>query len=369
MKAFQGVLLGLVLFVVSFGLLYWNEGRVDVSDIAKKAIIIEAANVQANTAAEGQLVSASGTVSAEPLIGDNLYLKPGAYLTVERQVEVLAWVEKSETVTRTDSNGVETSETEYSYLTEFTRDPADSSKFHEPEGHTNIAPAIPELTITTDSARVGQYDLTPEVIQMPSAVTLQLTPDMVSLTENASILAGNSVYVRISNTGAAMDADLGDLRISYQVVKIPFEGTAFGQLDGATIDPYVTKQGDTFYRLFSGSHEQSLALMHGEYKTGLWAFRFIGFLLMWFGLWSLFGPLSRVLDFVPVVGGIGKAFIAFATLAVAFVLSAVTILVSAILHSLLAVIIVVAVILFATLGGGVVAKKNKLSHVSPVVTK
>jgi len=36
-NSIKGVVIGLILFVVSFGLLYWNEGRVDLSNIAKTA--------------------------------------------------------------------------------------------------------------------------------------------------------------------------------------------------------------------------------------------------------------------------------------------------------------------------------------------
>lgn len=346
------------MFLLSFGVLYWNEGRTDYAQIAKKSVVIEATNGAANAQADGQLVSATGKVTAEPMIGDDLYLKPGPYVQVERQVEVLAWVETTESVTRTNSDGSESTETNYLYKTDWVTEPADASKFHEPEGHTNLAPAIADLTTTAGTAKVGELAFDPETIQLPGAAALPLQESMVSLTENAALLAGKYVYVRESTTGTATDPDIGDLRISYQVVKVPFEGTIFGQLNGTTVSAYVDKHGDQLYRVVEGTRDQGIAKMHAEYKGALWAFRLIGFLMMWFGLWALFGPVSAVMSFIPIVGGVGKALIGVITFAAAFVLSAIAILVFAILHNIWAVLCVCVLILLAALGSGAVMTKR-----------
>ncbi|MEK7183821.1 MAG: TMEM43 family protein [Patescibacteria group bacterium] len=369
MKSISGVLFGIMLFLVSFGVLYWNEGRADLSDVAKKAVIIQADSVTSNTELDGQLVSASGTVTAEPLIGDDLYLKPGSYFAVERHVDVYAWVEQSETVTRNPSDGPETTETVYSYVMEWVDEPADAKEFHEPEGHTNPAGTLDESNTTVSSAMVEQYGFTPEVIDLPVLSPVTLKADKVSLTQNATLVSEAYIYVRNSTTGTYQAPQLGDERVSYAVLPVPFEGTVFGKLDGSTIDPFVTKKGDTFYRVFNETHDESVARLHAEYTTALWAFRVFGFLMMWFGLALLFTPIRSVLDFVPILGGIGKAVIAFITFVVALILSAVTVVVSAVLHNLIAVIIVVAVMLGLAMTAGAVAKKNKIAHHPEISTK
>ncbi len=48
-NSIKGVVIGLILFVVSFGLLYWNEGRVDLSNIAKTATEISSAIVNTDS--------------------------------------------------------------------------------------------------------------------------------------------------------------------------------------------------------------------------------------------------------------------------------------------------------------------------------
>lgn len=361
-KSFQGVLLGIVLFLISFGVIYWNEGRVDMSKIAKKAVVIEASNLGANADSEGQLVSASGTVSSEPLIGDDLYLKPGAYFTLEREVDVYAWVEKSESVTKTDSTGKETTETTYSYVTDWVDSPADSKDFHTPEGHTNPPVDLNDLTVTATSAKLEQYNFSPTGVRAPAPNKISLKADKLALTANASLASDAYIYVRKSATGTYAAPQLGDLRVSYSGLAVPFEGTLFGQQHGSDIQPYVSEDGDELYRVFDGTHDQAVAKMHSEYKGALWAFRLVAFLMMWFGLMAFFGPVSAVLDFIPVVGGVGKALIAAVTFVVALLLSAVAIIVSAILHSIVAVIIVVILVLGAVVGGGALLKKNKVAH-------
>ena len=42
MNSLGGVVLGILLFLAAFILLYWNEGRVDLSQVAKTAIEIPA---------------------------------------------------------------------------------------------------------------------------------------------------------------------------------------------------------------------------------------------------------------------------------------------------------------------------------------
>lgn len=369
MKAFQGVIFGLVLFVASFAVIYWNEGRVDLSDIAKTATVIESDNLQANVASEGQLISTSGIITAEPQIGDDLYLKSGTYLQVQRHVEVYAWIEESQSVTKTDSTGAETTTTEYSYSLDWVKDPAASKDFHVPEGHTNVTPELKDVTRTPDTARIGQYTFAPKSVVVPDTEMLRLTADKVSLTANATLESDAYIYVRESTTGTYAVPQLGDLRVSYSVVTLPLTGTVMGELHGTSIDPFVSKKGVTLYRVFDGTHDQAVAEMHGEYKSALWAFRMIGFLMMWFGLWALFGPLSAVMSFIPVVGGVGKAVIGVAAFSLAFVLSAVAIIISAFLHSLLAMAIVSAVIIAGAIGSGVMLSKRTAATQAAVTTK
>lgn len=79
-----------------------------------------------------------------------------------------------------------------------------------------------------------------------------------------------------------------------------------------------------------------LSAMPEEYK--LWVFRGVGFLMMWVGLFYLFGIFS---ESKPV----GRGILGFVTFVVAAVFSGVTVFVSALFHSVAAVAIAVAITL------------------------
>ena len=87
------VIIGLILFFVSFIALWLNEGRVDMSKIAIKSTPARATAV--DPAHEGQFVSISGRMTTSERLGDEPYLKPGDYVQLTREVEMYAWVEKT----------------------------------------------------------------------------------------------------------------------------------------------------------------------------------------------------------------------------------------------------------------------------------
>src|SRR3989344_1779816 len=221
-NSIKGVVIGLILFVVSFGLLYWNEGRVDLSNIAKTATEISSATVSTDSSLTGKLISTTGVVNSDQIIGDNLFLNPDKFIAAEREVEMYSWIEKSESHSKTNTGGSETTETTYTYSKGWEENPKSTSNFKHPEGHAN-----PQKSF--DSPQVG------------------------------------------------------DLRISYHVLRPGFDGTIFGKLSGSKIDPYFDQDGNNLYRLFIGTRDQAISTLHTEYTTLLWILRLVGFLLMWFG--------------------------------------------------------------------------------------
>ncbi|MGD0577268.1 MAG: TMEM43 family protein, partial [Candidatus Staskawiczbacteria bacterium] len=145
-NSISGVIFGLLLFVGSFVVLYLNEGRVDLSSIAKTAVEISSATVNADSSLNGKLVSATGIVSSTGNIGDNLFLNPGNYIAVERKVEMYSWVETKNTTTHNNTGGSSTTSTTYSYKKDWEENPADSSTFNYPDGHQNPGKSLDSYT-------------------------------------------------------------------------------------------------------------------------------------------------------------------------------------------------------------------------------
>ena len=96
-NSIKGVVFGILLFLISFVVLYVTEGRVDYSKIASQAVEVGSVEV-----VDGDLVYVSGKLDVGEKLGDRKYLKEGDYAFVERVVEMYSWEE--ETKTETEKN-------------------------------------------------------------------------------------------------------------------------------------------------------------------------------------------------------------------------------------------------------------------------
>src|SRR6476660_4930790 len=139
MNSFVGVLLGIILFLVAFPVLWFNEGRTNMATVAKASVLVDGASVSAQT--EGKQVAVAGRLASDERLGDTPYLTAGAYIQLNRKVEMYAWVEDKSTETHKDTGGSSTTTTTYTYHQEWTSNPKDSHEFEHPAGHSN--PPLP----------------------------------------------------------------------------------------------------------------------------------------------------------------------------------------------------------------------------------
>jgi len=358
-NSIKGVVIGFILFIASFGLLYWNEGRVDLSTIAKTAVEINSQSINTDATLNGKLVSTTGIVSSNELIGDNLFLKPDKFIAVGRKVEMYAWIEERETHSKTKVGGSKIKETTYKYRKEWTEKPESSSNFRYPEGHENPQKSFDSYINKVTAATIGVYNFNPQSITLPEFTKLLLNSQNVELTQGAILVSDSYIFVRKSESGSFENPQIGDLRISYNVLYPNFNGTIFGKLNGNKIDPYFDKNGNRLYRLFIGTREEGIAAFHSEYTILLWILRLVGFLMMWLGLMALFGPISVFLDILPIFGALSRSIIGLITFIVAFILTIVTILVSMLLYNLVALIITLIITVIILIVFFMVLKKRK----------
>lgn len=352
-----GIFIGIALFAGSFYVFYWNEGRKDMSVLAATAKDISATDVGANKPFDGLLVAAAGQFTTDETLGDGLYLKPGNYIKIEREVEMYAWTEETEEKTRTNTGGSQTTTTTYSYTKEWTSSPESSNGFKHPEGHHNPEKTIDDYEGNVGNAKVGAYMIGMAGVQLPRLSALQLDEENIKLKGNA-VLEGNQ-YIYVDNGGGSLATPaVGDLRISYSVLIPGKNVTIIGRLDGPAISAFVDQKFGKLYRVFEGSKEQAVAVLHTEYVMWKWIFRGIGFLCMWMGLSLVFGPISVVLDILPVAGSISRALIGGVCFLISLVLSGITIFVSMIAHSLVALVVLFAVGILAVVVFGVAMKKK-----------
>lgn len=95
LDSFVGVLIGFLLFIGSFIVLFINEGRENLANYARQASEYN----QGETYEENDLVYIVGSLSATNFAADN-YLKEDGYIYLERIVEMYAYIEHEHTKTR-----------------------------------------------------------------------------------------------------------------------------------------------------------------------------------------------------------------------------------------------------------------------------
>lgn len=343
LNSFFGILIGLALFIGSFVVLYWNEGHFDLSKDAKKAVQIQATQ-SPDASLNGKLIAVTGPVTSTETLGDGLYLKPANVLALTRKVEIFEWNESQQSSSKTNIGGSNTTTTTYTYALDWTDSPHDSSQFKNPTGHVNPKKTIDDTTLRVKSAQIGNFVLDMQTIDLPSFSPIPLNQDNTIITAPAIL---NSDYVYTGH-GTLTAPELGDMRISYTGLADNTALTAMGAQNNTMISSYYDAGGHKLYRLFQGSLGDAVATLHKEYQLWIWIFRGVGFLMMWIGLMLFFGPISVILDVLPVFGGISRGAIGFLTFLLSVVLSAVAILVSILLHSIVFLVgaVVIAFLIF-----------------------
>lgn len=178
MESIKGVAFGALLFLGSFWVLWWNEGRVDLSEVAKKAVEVKADSV--DKGAEGKLVSVTGDLKTDDKLEDPQFLKPGNYLRLEREVEMFAWVERRRSETNKKVGGGKEVKTTATYEKKWTSDPQPPSKFLDPKDHENPSLSLERRVVSAEHANVGAYPFNASEASLPSGDQIKLTDDMLT---------------------------------------------------------------------------------------------------------------------------------------------------------------------------------------------
>lgn len=266
-------IVGVLLVVAALGLLFWNERRVDVSQLAATSQAISGDEVTSDTSLQGQFVSVTGQLTSTETLSDGDYLKPGPYLAVERTVEMYAWYESKDETKNT-----------YTYSEIWTSNPVDSRYFNNPTGHENPVMIVQPLTKKVLGAKVGAYNVDMASAKLPSLQSLSLSNDNIVALPNVRIDSGERLFI---GRGTSYTPQTGDLRISYKVLPANSLATVFGALQGQRIATYTDPNKNEVYELVLGDRTKALGKLQSQEQMMTWVSRVVGFLLMWGGLIAL----------------------------------------------------------------------------------
>lgn len=308
MGSIKSVLVGILLFLVAFPLLWWNEGRAIATERSLKegaGMVVSVSTDKVDEANEGKLVHMTGEASTEETVTDPIFGISANAIMLRRNVQMYQWVETKKSTSREKLGGGKETVTTYEYKQEWTDKFNDSDKFKERVGHTNPG-AMPfeKLAVTAKDVKLGAFQLS------ESLVTKIDKGDTISLKENdleklspevkdkAKLVEG-VLYIG-ENTSAPK---IGDTKVSFQEVK-PTTVSIIARQQGSTFEPYTTSNGETLELIQIGTVSADLMFKQAlaENSTITWILRLVGFFLMWIGLASIFSPLTVIASVLPFIG-------------------------------------------------------------------
>ncbi|NLE39807.1 MAG: hypothetical protein GX621_17445 [Pirellulaceae bacterium] len=136
-----GVLIGILLFLAAFPLLFWNESRtVDRARAMKEGRAGVAALDRidrVDPGMEGRLVWLTGEAVTEETLRDEEFAVAVNAIRLRRVVEMYQWVEDKESETKKKMGGGTETVTTYRYNKRWSDSPVDSSRFSKAADHAN----------------------------------------------------------------------------------------------------------------------------------------------------------------------------------------------------------------------------------------
>jgi hypothetical protein len=307
-QSIKSVLVGLLLFVVAFPVLFWNEGRAvqtakSLDEGAGAVVTVPADAVDPGK--EGKLVHVSGPVSTEGELVDPELGVQAQGVKLIRRVEMYQWKEDEKSEKKKKLGGGEETVTTYTYEKGWSDDEIDSSSFQESEGHENPGSfPIQANTVVADPVLVGAFTLSSEQVeQLSEGQPLGVTEAMLEAVPEPlgpQLQVSESRFYLGENPAAPQ---VGDVRISFEVVN-PATASLVGVQTGGTFAAYQAEAGDAILLVEEGTHTAAAMFQAAQSANTVltWIVRAAGFLMMFIGLIAVFKPLSVFADVVPLFG-------------------------------------------------------------------
>lgn len=357
--AIKGFLVGLLLFVVAFPLLFWNEGRAVKRYKTLKeggGAVVSVTSESVDPANAGKLIHTTGKADTDATLTDSVFGVSSNALKLKRVAEMYQWKETSQSKTRQKvGGGTETVKT-YSYSKTWADRPINSTKFKKPTGHQNPQ-SIPYgfAEQIADEVTLGAYVLSASLlgkIQNFESLPVGSDSPLPEQLEGKAKLHDGGFYIGADPASP----QVSDTRIKFKVTK-PTEVSVIAKQVDSTFEPYATKAGGTIELLQTGVHTADAMIQKAQESNKIltWFLRLVGFILMLLGLNMIFRPLSVIADVWPILGDIVGAGTGIVSFLLASILSLITIAIAWVVYRPL-----LGIILLVVAVGLMVAIKGKL---------
>ena len=315
-KAIGGALVGVVLFLVSFIVLFWNEGRAVQTEksLAEGQSQVKTVNAEkVDPAMDSKLVHLTGLATTEETLTDaDFKVSAPNALKLIREVEMYQWEEHKKSEERKNSNGSSYTITTYEYEETWSPKHIDSSAFSENWHENPKSMKYESKTQTAGKVTVGAFAMTAEQVEkLDTATPVTVEKKPVELKALKAVMHDNDIYLGKNPAAPAV----GDMRVRFKVVS-PMQVSLVAQQKGSSFVPYQTSAGDALLLVREGTMNatQMFDAAQADNVAMTWVLRFLGWFMMLAGLFLVFRPVAVIGDrfaFLGTLAGAGLGISAF----------------------------------------------------------
>ena len=327
----KGVLTGLILFVIAFPILIWNEGR-DIQihrGLQEGASVVESSDPEViDPVQEDKLIHFTGEARTPSVLSDDTFAISENALKLKRTVELYQWSEEQQTETVEKVGGSTETTSTYSYKQVWSDRLIDAQDFQE--GANRVNPQSKPLENEEQVASpvsVGAYTLPDRLVNSLSDYErLTLASDLLTSLPYAQQEQWQIFNNYIYQSEDPSNPEVGDVRVWYQILS-PGAVSVIAQQKGDSLQPYQTQRGRSIEMIRQGqaSAEEMFEGAIQANRLMSWAIRFLGFLFMFIGLNALLAPLTILVSVIPLLAKILRFGTKLLTGFIALVLSLITI--------------------------------------------
>ncbi len=307
-----GIFFGILLVLVSLGVLFWNEGRAIKTERALSEgarIVLDVDASTPDVANDGRLVHVSGTLAPQGEPQDAAFgvAAPGA-IRLERLVEMYQWREERRTETRTRIGGGQETTTIYEYRKEWSSRPISSSSFKIAAGHQNPELPVASQTFVVPRAMLGGFTLTGDQLGGLGAATDFLPDASVRRAIERYLSRPTKQAAGRFHTGAPDAPQIGDLRLSWSAAHVGEASVIAGQ-DGNGFGSYRTSNGRELFILRPAAVRPADMFQQEQDSNRVltWILRFGGLVALFVGYALILRIFGVIGDLIPFVGRLVRA--------------------------------------------------------------
>ena len=337
-----GIFIGIILFLGSFPLLFWNESRAvqryDALEEGESQTISVNSSSVLDPANNGKLIRFSATsynADKSKNVTDSLFgITCGSEcLALQRHSQMYQWQELSETNTETNLGGSQTTTTTYTYQKIWSSSLINSNSFQDSSQHQN--PSTMDYALedfVSDKIMAGAYVLPTNIVNWLLRVETPMDVQKNDITNTGvrnlatSITSGVPGTGFYFGTGNNAQPNVGDDRVWFTKTD-PATITVVGVQTDTTIKAFVSENGNDVLLYAKGNLTSAEMYDIAENQNYIltWVLRFVGFAVMALGQVLIWSPLMVAADVIPCVGSIVGCGVYFISITIAAILSSITI--------------------------------------------